>query len=487
MKLKYEIEDRVQLVPDCEFMFQSNGKAGRITGMTALYRKHYPDLNTDDFYYDIKWDGESNENVYRPCDIMDESKVSLSIESIFQRYGYISMNDKFESIEAECDHIIKTINPQEWTFDNGCVYLAEEGQGGLKLIDNDKWAKRTALPNKWQVKCVDNHHDMPELYEWRLNASSYKCDWYGDGYIDCKGWFESRQNPIKALITYDEFIKWVYDPWKKLSTVLKETYQALPFPESDPSAFKIIANCDIYRSDIKIDGIMPDVIPKGIVSWCDKKYYFDTILNKVGDICPENNRWGANIPSKYFDIHPDYINHFKAVKSPSDVEKFKIGDWVIGWHHQDCECYYNPWRIAEVRGNYLIPVGKHSWSTEMVNVKKTNPPVKFKIGDTVKVIAESHGWGFVRVGDIGTVSTIRENSMDVNFPEYNDWQGTFDCFELVESSKTEAIVPDDHVAISSKYIMGIDSYQDEEEDYIKNVSAINISVTKSKKINRLSI
>lgn len=479
MKLKYEIGDRVQLVPDNEFMFQSDGKAGRIIGMTALYRKHYPDLNTDDFYYDIKWDGKSTEDVYRPCDIMNESEMNPSVESIFQRYGYISMNDKFENIDDDCDGIIKTINPQEWTFYQGCVYLAKDGQGGLKLIDNDKWAKRTALPDRWQVKCVNNMSDMPELSEWRLNAGSYPCEWYGDGYIDCEGWFDSRQNVSTALITYDEFIKWVYDPWKKLSTVTKETYKALPFPESNPSAFKIVANCDIYRKDITTAGKMPDVIPKGTVSWSDRIDHFNDVLNGVDYVLPEDNRWRANIPSKYFNIHPDYINHFKAVKSPSDVEKFKIGDWVIGWHVGH-EYRKTAWQIGDIRGEYAYPKDNPTFNTDISSLKKASPFKDYKIGDTVRVIGESHGWGILNIGDIGTVSGIYDDYMLVNFLKHRGWKGTFNCFELVESCKTEAIVCDDDcVAIVSKEIKPTSP--------INHPESINLLVRKSKKINRLSI
>jgi len=34
----------------------------------------------------------------------------------------------------------------------------------------------------------------------------------------------------------------------------------------------------------------------------------------------------------------------------------------------------------------------------------------YKVGDTVKIIAASHGWGYVKPGDIGTITVISSNN-----------------------------------------------------------------------------
>ena len=47
---------------------------------------------------------------------------------------------------------------------------------------------------------------------------------------------------------------------------------------------------------------------------------------------------------------------------------------------------------------------------------------KFKIGDRVKCIDESFGWGEVKVGDIGVVRDIQESGkIKVDFPNQDDW------------------------------------------------------------------
>jgi len=61
---------------------------------------------------------------------------------------------------------------------------------------------------------------------------------------------------------------------------------------------------------------------------------------------------------------------------------------------------------------------------------------KFKVGDTVKAIAQSGGWGAVKLGDIGIIRQL-PNSIGshytADFPNQKFWSGVERCFELVKS------------------------------------------------------
>lgn len=56
----------------------------------------------------------------------------------------------------------------------------------------------------------------------------------------------------------------------------------------------------------------------------------------------------------------------------------------------------------------------------------------FKIGDKVRVIEASHGWGSVKRGDIGTIVSIEDEKFRVNFPGYMRWVALDTDLELVD-------------------------------------------------------
>lgn len=62
--------------------------------------------------------------------------------------------------------------------------------------------------------------------------------------------------------------------------------------------------------------------------------------------------------------------------------------------------------------------------------------MKFKVGDKVRVIGETNGWGKVKKGDIGEVIRINyHDSYAVKFPKDSCWYGKEKCFELVETKE----------------------------------------------------
>ena len=57
---------------------------------------------------------------------------------------------------------------------------------------------------------------------------------------------------------------------------------------------------------------------------------------------------------------------------------------------------------------------------------------KFKVGDRVRAIDASNGWGDVKKGDVGVITDITDSLLTVDFPSQGDWNGNHSCFELVE-------------------------------------------------------
>jgi transcription antitermination factor NusG len=75
--------------------------------------------------------------------------------------------------------------------------------------------------------------------------------------------------------------------------------------------------------------------------------------------------------------------------------------------------------------------------------KKTESPVKFKVGDKVKVIDQTNGWGEVNYGDIGFITEVSPNNIIyADFQNYPGWIGKEKCFELVDNVKEYLPCPD---------------------------------------------
>ena len=82
-------------------------------------------------------------------------------------------------------------------------------------------------------------------------------------------------------------------------------YICLAFPSYSYAKARVIK--DITQSNAGFKGNLPYIIPAGSITWFktikDESDYVDLIKNKEDDyVCPENNRWQANIHSSYFEI-----------------------------------------------------------------------------------------------------------------------------------------------------------------------------------------
>jgi hypothetical protein len=280
-------------------------------------------------------------------------------------------------------------------------------------------------------------------------------------------------------------------------------YVARSFP-SDKEYIKLIVKHDILRGNrehVQVNGDMPSVIPKGTVTWCTK-YYKSNILNN-NIICIEGNKYCANINSSCFEVHPDSKHLFEESKvvsdsikegdtvrvvhvSPTDEEwkgvgkvpiSFKIGDIVT---------------VSRIGNGYKIDKGSYYPRSMFEKVDKkelsidSTPPVsepiepthKFKVGDSVVAVNESHGWGEVKKGDIGVVKTLESDGRYyVDFPNQKNWIGTEECFRALQYTYTSTISTTDY----SKLVETI------WKSPITDVETIGIQLTKKSKTKLLSI
>lgn len=105
------------------------------------------------------------------------------------------------------------------------------------------------------------------------------------------------------------------------------------------------------------------------------------------------------------------------------------------WKFWDDEC-----TKIDAMGKYFVYY-KGKWA-EIVSLPESKLDIhdrlkpQFKVGDKVRVLSESDGWGSVKKGDIGVVREIHSTSLSVDFPNQSFWEGKPECFELVEEGIT---------------------------------------------------
>ena len=130
------------------------------------------------------------------------------------------------------------------------------------------------------------------------------------------------------------------------------------------------------------------------------------------------------------------------------MSKFKVGD-LVKFKDKRCvsieparERYPEPFRVTGFDGcdrplfedAYWWNGTKWAYNEDCFELIEEKEMSKFKVGDRVRAIAESNGWGKVKKGDIGVITHITDTHLRIDFPEQKAWHGEHRCFELVEES-----------------------------------------------------
>lgn len=171
-----------------------------------------------------------------------------------------------------------------------------------------------------------------------------------------------------------------------------------------------------------------------------------------------NSRDGVRCKDGYGYWHyPRYLEHY--VDPVGSKIKFAVGDKVVpvskssGMTFEDWNKLTNEFFkyfkehgyliVSEIRNEYLvcgteISSGDYFLESDLVKYvePKHEPSYGFKVGDRVRAINESHGWGSVKKGEIGVVTKPcltdpYEGAIEVNFESQKQWVGNPECFELL--------------------------------------------------------
>ena len=209
-----------------------------------------------------------------------------------------------------------------------------------------------------------------------------------------------------CIDTYYKNKSW-WRPSTKEAYDLQNETKMLPYP-TDKKYFKAVVTKDIHREDISTKGIIPELIPKGYQTWFIECSYKDRILSKEDVVCPEDNRWSANIPAEYFEIVED-----------KKAFKFEEGKWykmskTDNIYRKCCEsgniCKYNEMINEYFEHHYYS--GTSYWTPYLADLSEIQPylpeghPDKFKV-ETLITKAENHT--SFKVGDYITIIDAETN------------------------------------------------------------------------------
>lgn len=168
-------------------------------------------------------------------------------------------------------------------------------------------------------------------------------------------------------------------------------YKCLPFPKDKSLYCKAKVVKDILKKDILTVGSLPDIIPAGSITWFYINYKEIILKDKVSTVCPEDNRYSADIPAEYFEIiedeksnelpyingnwyivtdtlnkgnvikyeteshHKDYIGFTEGFKEK--IYTWKKGDWCFG------KCNLEPFDINQY--SHLFPKDHELYKPEV--------------------------------------------------------------------------------------------------------------------------
>ena len=253
---------------------------------------------------------------------------------------------------------------------------------------------------KHETESRDYSIDLPLNSPLEIKSIDFTSNVYNNRQKEWTLWFKGKSLEHPAC---------KFKLWQNTSELqeIKPKVEMLPYP-TDKKYFKAVVTKDIHREHISTKGSMPKLIPKGYQTWFIECSYKDRILSKEDIVCPEDNRWGANIPAEYFEIVED-----------KKAFKFEEGKWykmskTDNIYRKCCEsgniCKYNEMINEYFEHHYYS--GTSYWTPYLADLSEIQPylpeghPDKFKI-ETLITKAENHT--SFKVGDYITIIDAETN------------------------------------------------------------------------------
>ena len=180
------------------------------------------------------------------------------------------------------------------------------------------------LPEKWHVKCTDNPNDTPELFEWRGS------EWGGShGVIKYNKLWKFEKIAKSTEISYDDFLKLVYNPWKK-----SQVNNKLPEHWYIPCTVENFEELQAYYSKIDHD------------HWKLKDWHI--LLSKHPD--DSSSYWNSS-ENHLNRSYPEYVKitleQFRAITGSKPIVKKEIPDkWAYQLEADDLELT-EAWRLTQ--------------------------------------------------------------------------------------------------------------------------------------------
>jgi len=253
---------------------------------------------------------------------------------------------------------------------------------------------------KHETESRDYSIDLPLNSPLEIKSIDFTSNVYNNRQKEWTLWFKGKSLEHPAC---------KFKLWQNTSELqeIKPKVEMLPYP-TDKKYFKAVVTKDIHREHISTKGSMPKLIPKGYQTWFIECSYKDRILSKEDIVCPEDNRWGANIPAEYFEIVED-----------KKTFKFEEGKWykmskTDNIYRKCCEsgniCKYNEMINEYFEHHYYS--GTSYWTPYLADLSEIQPylpeghPDKFKV-ETLITKAENHT--SFKVGDYITIIDAETN------------------------------------------------------------------------------
>ena len=255
--------------------------------LLAYTKKHYP-IGTK--YND------PGLNEFKDLTITDNSLSNYGTTSVFQGKGYIYYEGKWAEIVKENVFVEE---PIKYDLNTTITRAVKENDPGI-IFRECGITEVTGLKEGGCIISASNIKDAKCKGSSCANCP-FSANTNGKTVKSALAWLNKDKVQEKILDKEEEGNLEVLDEWSDTMPA-ESNYQCLSFPTYEYFRARVIKN--LYRKDISIKGNLPDLIPKGSITWF-RNGLLPYVKSKGDTVHPEGNRYSANIPASYFEVIGD--------------------------------------------------------------------------------------------------------------------------------------------------------------------------------------